>query len=138
VIIQGGLIGRLVKRFGEARLALTGALVMSAGLGGLAISSSFAAMLVTAGAIGVGNSLLMPTLSSLASRSAEAEWQGRALGVMQSCGSLARWVGPLLAGLRLSFQLSLGSGGYAFLPLAVSAVIVLVAAGTVLGVSEKS
>lgn len=137
VIIQGGLIGRLVKRFGEARLALTGALIMSAGLGGLAVSSSFAAMLVTAAAIGVGNSLLMPTLSSLASRSAEADWQGRALGMMQSCGSLARWVGPMCAGLLLSVQLSRGSGGYAFLPLAVSAGILLLAAGAVLGLSRK-
>jgi len=138
VIIQGGLIGRLVKRFGEAKLALAGAVVMSAGLGGLAFSSTFGWMLVTAAAIGVGNSLLMPTLSSLASRSAEPEWQGRALGVMQSSGSLARWVGPMFAGVLLTVQLSSGWGGYAFLPMGVAAVILLVAAGAVLKLSAKT
>ncbi len=138
VIIQGGLIGRLVKRFGEAPLALAGALVMSAGLGGLALSSNFAGMLVAAAAIGVGNSLLMPTLSSLASRSAEADWQGRALGMMQSSGSLARWVGPMFAGVLLSVQVANGQGGFAFLPLAVSAGILLLAAGAVLFLSGKT
>ena len=39
VIIQGGLIGRLVRRFGEAPIALAGAVSMCAGLCALALSS---------------------------------------------------------------------------------------------------
>ena len=108
VIIQGGLIGRLVRRFGEAPLALVGAVFMCLGLCGLALSSGTKSMFAATAAVGIGNSLLMPTLSALASRSAEASWQGRALGVMQSGGSLARWVGPMVAGLLLSAQLHRG------------------------------
>jgi DHA1 family tetracycline resistance protein-like MFS transporter len=120
-VIQGGLIGRLVRRFGEAPLAFAGALFMCIGLCGLALSSGLISMVAATAAIGIGNSLLMPTLSALASRSAEASWQGRALGVMQSSGSLARWLGPMLAGILLSAQLHRGSGVYALWPLLASA-----------------
>lgn len=137
VVIQGGLIGRLVRRFGEKNLALTGAVIMGLGLAGLAFSPGFAAMLVAAGAIGVGNSLLMPTLSALASRSAEAEWQGRALGVMQSGGSLARWVGPMFAGILLGIPAHGGTATYARLPLTISAGFLFLAVGAVLKLAPK-
>ena len=130
VIIQGGLIGRLVKRFGEPALALTGALFMSAGLAGLAVSGQFFTMLIASAGVGIGNSLLMPTLASLASRSASPDWQGRALGVVQSGGSLARWAGPVVAGILLGSS-SAGGASYGFLPLIVSAGIVAAAAGAV-------
>jgi multidrug resistance protein len=120
VIIQGGLIGRLVKRFGEPPLTLTGALFMSAGLAGLAFAGSVPAMLMASAAVGIGNSLLMPTLTALASRSASANWQGRALGVVQSGGSLARWAGPVAAGVLLGASTG-GGTSYAFLPLIFSA-----------------
>jgi len=133
VLIQGGLIGRLVRAFGEARVALVGAVVMALGLALLAGTQSFGVMLLAATCIGVGNSLLMPTLSSLASRSAEAEWQGRALGVMQSSGSLARWAGPIVGGILLGLQVAHHpiSHSYGFLPLAFSAVILIIAASAV-------
>jgi DHA1 family tetracycline resistance protein-like MFS transporter len=147
VIIQGGLIGRLVKRFGEAPLALAGAVFMCIGLCGLALSSGTKWMLAATVAVGIGNSLLMPTLSAMASRSAEASWQGRALGVMQSSGSLARWVGPMMAGLLLSAQLHRDSGVYALWPLlasaaclfaAVLAVSTLAGRGVRTGVAEQA
>lgn len=126
--IQGGLIGRLVKRFGEARLATAGALCMGAGLAALAGSPDLKWLLLSSAAIGIGNSLLMPTLSAIASRSAEAEWQGRALGVLQSSGSLARWLGPLLAGGLLGWQVSTGGGDYALVPLIAAAAVLGLAA----------
>jgi MFS family permease len=85
-------------------------------------------MFAATAAVGVGNSLLMPTLAALASRSAEAGWQGRALGVMQSSGSLARWLGPMMAGLLLSAQLHQESGAYASWPLLASAICLFAAA----------
>jgi DHA1 family tetracycline resistance protein-like MFS transporter len=134
VIIQGLLIGRLVRRFGEPRLALAGAIGMSAGLAWLAVSGSVATMIAGTVLIGIGNSLLMPTLSALASRSAEAAWQGRALGVMQSGGSLARWLGPLIAGALLSVPLT--GASYAFLPILVSSGVLVVAVGVIVGLNR--
>lgn len=129
VIIQGGLIGRLARSFGEARVALAGAIIMCVGLAGLAFSRNITELLLASGTTGIGNSLLMPMLSSVVSRSAEAEWQGRALGVMQSTGSLARCLGPLLAGgISLLTQ---GQGTYAFWPLLVASGMLLLAAGAI-------
>lgn len=131
VIIQGGLIGKLVRRFGESPLALAGAFLMAAGLAALAVSGTVAFMIASTAVVGIGNSLLLPTLSALASRSADADWQGRALGVMQSGGSLARWFGPMVGGFLLGAAAP--GQGYAVLPLLVSAGVLVLAAGAVLG-----
>lgn len=123
VIIQGGLIGSLVKAFGEVAVARTGSVVMLGGLLALGFTTSTGWMLLAAAAVGVGNSLLTPTVSALASQAAEAEWQGRALGLLQSAGSLARVIGPLLAGGLLAANPVLGGAGYATLPLVIAAVV---------------
>jgi hypothetical protein len=98
VVIQGGLIGRLVKKFGEARLATAGALILTASLFAMPFTASIPMLLLACAGIATGNSLLSPTLSGIASRNVDAEWQGRALGILQSAGSLARWIGPVLGG----------------------------------------
>lgn len=137
-LIQGGLIGRLVLKFGEAPLALAGTVFMALGLIGLAWCTTFALMLVASGLIGVGNSLLMPTLSALASRAASPEWQGRALGVIQSGGSLARWFGPLVAGVLLTVSSGMLADWYAALPLTVASIILVLAGLASLGLLGRT
>jgi hypothetical protein len=103
---------------------------MACGLAGLALVGGILPMLAAAAAVGVGNSLIMPSLSSLASRAADADWQGRALGVLQSAGSLARFLGPFTCGLLLAVEA--GNSGkipYGALPLATAAGILVVSVG---------
>jgi len=50
----------------------------------------------------VGNSLANPAASSLASKVAGEHEQGKAMGIMQSGASLARAVGPFIAGFLLN------------------------------------
>jgi DHA1 family tetracycline resistance protein-like MFS transporter len=95
--IQGGLIGRLVKQFGELALILTGALLFALSLFLIPFSSShtgLVAMLVIGAAFAIGNSLATPSLTSLASKSVSEAEQGVVLGVTQSVASLARAIGP--------------------------------------------
>ncbi|MGB9178457.1 MAG: MFS transporter [Pyrinomonadaceae bacterium] len=99
-IIQGGLIGRLVKRFGELPLVIAGALLFSASLFAIPLTGPHTGllMLLAVGAtFAVGNSLATPSLTGLASKSVGAGEQGGVLGVTQSVASLSRAVGPLLA-----------------------------------------
>jgi DHA1 family tetracycline resistance protein-like MFS transporter len=96
--MQGGLIGRLSKRFGEARLVIAGAAVIGAGLLGLAFAMSLANVLVVSALLAVGMGLLNPSVSSLVSRVAGAGERGGIMGVSQSASSLARIVGPAVAG----------------------------------------
>jgi len=102
--IQGGLIGKLVKRFGEPLLIIVGAMLFSASL--LAIpfvtpASGLLALLALGAATSIGQALSAPSLSSLASKTASAGEQGGVLGVMQSVASLARAVGPSLAAVLI-------------------------------------
>jgi len=99
-IIQGGLIGKLVKRFGEPTLVIIGSLLFSASLFAtpfIGPAVGLMGILLTGAVSSIGNALNAPSLSSLASKSAGAGEQGGVLGAMQSVASLARAVGPSLA-----------------------------------------
>src|SRR5687767_3623671 len=106
VIIQGGLIGRLVKRFGELPLVIVGALSFAISLFAVPFvgpaAGGLAALLVGGGVFSLGNSLAGPALTSLASKSAGPKEQGTVLGVTQSVASLARAIGPFLAAVLIN------------------------------------
>ena len=129
VIIQGGLIRRMVKMYGERKLAAFGAVVLAVSLYLLPRSAGLSALLATSAGIAIGNSFLTPTLNGLLSRSVDKRWQGRALGLMQSSGSLGRAFGPALAGWLATWDLR---AQYGRLPLTVSAGLMVVAFGLVL------
>lgn len=102
--IQGGMIGKLVKRFGEPLLIIVGALLFSASLFAIpfvTLASGLGVLLALGAATAIGQALSAPSLSSLASKTASAGEQGGVLGVMQSVASLARAVGPSLAAVLI-------------------------------------
>jgi multidrug resistance protein len=99
VIVQGGLIGKLSKRFGETRLVLVGTIAMAIALVLMAQASAVPTLVVGMGLLAFGNGITNPSLSSLASKGALPGRQGATMGVFQSAGSLARVVGPPVAGI---------------------------------------
>jgi len=99
VLVQGGLIGRLSRRFGEARLTTFGAILLVLGLAGLPFSFDLAAVLVVMALLSLGLGCLNPSVTSLVSQAAGADERGGILGVNQSAQSLARILGPWLAGI---------------------------------------
>ncbi len=110
VIVQGGLIGRLVKRFGEMPLVIVGAFLFAGSLFAVPFvgpqAGGLLALLVGGGLFSIGNSLSAPSLTSLASKSVGAGEQGSILGVTQSVASLARAVGPAVAALLIHSALA--------------------------------
>jgi len=125
--VQGGLIGRLVTRAGERSIAKVGAATLAIGLFALPLTDAIPSFLVASAVIAVGNSLMTPTLNALASRCAGRSLQGRAMGLMQSSGSLGRLTGPLLAGWLLTFDVAGSAERYARTPLWASAALVALA-----------
>ncbi|MFL6335202.1 MAG: MFS transporter [Pyrinomonadaceae bacterium] len=113
--IQGGLIGRLVKMFGEPLLVIVGALLFTASLVLIPLTgphTGTAALLALGALFALGNGLATPSLTSLASKSAGAGEQGGVLGVTQSVASLARVAGPLVSSaLIYSAVATLGQDG---------------------------
>jgi MFS transporter, DHA1 family, tetracycline resistance protein len=103
-IIQGGLIGRLVKYFGEPNLVIVGGLLFAVSLFAspfVTVATGLLGILSIGALTSVGNALSAPSLTSLGSKSAGAGEQGTVLGVMQSVASLARAVGPSLAAVLI-------------------------------------
>lgn len=98
-VVQGGLISRLVKRFGEPRLVFSGALLMAVGLLWTPYAAEIRFLLIALAALAAGQGVLHPSLTSLLSRSADPGEQGAVLGVGQSLSSLARIVGPVWGGI---------------------------------------
>ncbi len=131
-VIQGGMLGRLVRTFGDKALAVTGTLVTAASLFALPLSTTLPMLLVAGTGISVGNSLMTPTLNALASKCVNASWQGRVLGVMQSVGSLARIVGPSWGGWLLNRDLHNHAAYFGRTPYWTGGAIMLVAFGMAL------
>ncbi|MBM3777599.1 MAG: TCR/Tet family MFS transporter [Acidimicrobiia bacterium] len=97
-IVQGGLVGRLARRFGERRLVPPAILALVAGLALIPAATSIPWLLVASGLLAVGMGLNSPSVTALISRLSAADEQGRVLGVSQSAASLARIVGPTVGG----------------------------------------
>ena len=98
VIVQGALVGRVVKRVGEHHIMPASLAIVAIGLLMIPATRSVAALLAANGIMAVGMGFNNPSLMSLVSRYSAAEDQGGVMGLMQSLSSLARIVGPLWGG----------------------------------------
>ncbi len=127
--IQGGGIGRLVKRFGDVNLAIAGFAIMAVSMIMMPLAGSVPLFLLFTAVLAVGNSLSQPTINAIASKGASAALQGRVLGVVQSAGSLGRVFGPVLAGFLLSGDHLRPNAQYGNTPFLAGGVIISIAFG---------
>ena len=97
VPLQGGLLGRLINKFGERRIVLTGLLLNALGIVLLLAAYSFASLTLYLTIAGIGNQLIRPTNTSWISKQTRIG-QGAAIGIMDAFLSLGRILGPLLGG----------------------------------------
>ena len=118
--VQGGLIGRLVKMLGEARLIGLSLVLTAVAMGVLPFVTGteqlswriltqpqgipWVLMLIALGALSVGTSLTRPPLFGLLSNLTPPGEQGANIGVAQGAASLARIVGPIFATTLLAVK----------------------------------
>ncbi|HWX19683.1 MAG TPA: MFS transporter [Candidatus Binatia bacterium] len=138
-LVQGGAIGRLVKKLGEPKLIAI-SLVLNAisfawlpfikGTAPLSWGTLFRpeglpwlAMLAALGLLAVGSALTRPPLFGLLSNLTPGDEQGATIGVAQGAGSLARILGPIFATSLLPLMPQL--------PYLVCAAILLITTGLV-------
>jgi MFS family permease len=95
VIVQGGLIGPLTRRFGEKKLLVAGCLLQALALAALPFAEGIAGLLLATAPLALGSGLSSPSISSLLSKFSRAEDQGGTLGIGQSAAALGRIFGPL-------------------------------------------
>jgi MFS transporter, DHA1 family, tetracycline resistance protein len=98
-VIQGGLIGRLSKRFGERVLTRSGGLLLAAGFAAVPFIDRPLWLYGAAVLIATGQGISYPSLTSMISKFADASERGSTLGISAALSSLARMTGPVMAGV---------------------------------------
>jgi DHA1 family tetracycline resistance protein-like MFS transporter len=117
-VVQGGLVGRLTRRFGEQRVAVSCAAVVAVALAvlGMAVTDAqlWGGVILFSFAVGAIN----PALSSMVSRTAAPNEYGSVMGWYQSASAVGRVLGPGVSG-ALYGQVAQGA------PFAVASAIML-------------
>jgi hypothetical protein len=106
LFVQGGVLRRLAKGKYDWTLAIAGPALVTAGMAVYAVTAFRPAVwiLLVAGAFNaIGRSLQGPTMSSLISQHSGREVQGVTFGLYNGLMSLARVIGPLIAGAAYPF-----------------------------------
>jgi DHA1 family tetracycline resistance protein-like MFS transporter len=96
-LVQGGAIGRMVKKMGEPKLIGFSLVTAGFGLAMLPFATTWSLLLIALAIFSIGSSLTRPPVFGMLSIAADSNEQGATIGVAQSAGSLARILGPLIA-----------------------------------------
>jgi MFS transporter, DHA1 family, tetracycline resistance protein len=101
VIVQGGLIGILTKRFHDSWLIITGLWVMSGALLAWGFISDLWLLLVMMAPLALAGGVLNTVIQSSISKSASREEVGGILGIAASLEALTRVIAPSVGGYLL-------------------------------------
>jgi MFS family permease len=124
IVLQGGLIGRLVKRFGEPPLIIAGFAAAATSYVMLGFAVTLTMLILTTIVSAFGHGMLRPVLTSRITQVAGRHEQGVALGVSGSLSSFAMMIAPPTGGLLIDQHHLLG---WALVPAAVSLIGLVIA-----------
>jgi DHA1 family tetracycline resistance protein-like MFS transporter len=129
-VIQGGMIGKLVDRFGEVKIVIVSFLLLALGYFALSVSFHLPLLLISATLSAWGHGMVRPALTSILSRQVSSTEQGTVLGLSQSLNSVSQIIAPIIGGILI---------GRGFLTLwgSLSALISLVGLGLILKAKQN-
>jgi MFS transporter, DHA1 family, multidrug resistance protein len=104
--VQGGLIGKLIKKYGEGKVIQSGIIVSAIGFALILLIKDFLTAALYLSIFGVGNGVIRPCLSSLITKHSTVG-QGSATGLLSSFDSLGRIIGPPVAGWLFTMMIGL-------------------------------
>jgi len=105
IIMQGGVVGQLVKWLGEWRVVQIGFLTSFVGDICIGFTRTIGQLLWVAGLSNVGGAGLRPALTSLISQKADKREVGVVIGLTQSLMSIAQITAPLISGVLIDNRL---------------------------------
>ncbi|MEO5902836.1 MAG: MFS transporter [Gemmatimonadaceae bacterium] len=129
VITRAGVLGWAVEKYGEARLARIGLVLLSAGLASYPFVHNYVLLALGIALVPLGTAFTFPCVTSLLSKVIPSNERGLYMGVQQTYGGLSRVIIPLWAGF------SYDHFGRA-VPFLTSASLVLCSLFLVLGVDD--
>lgn len=105
-MVQGGLVGKLTKKYGEGAVIQGGIIVSIIGFSLILLVDSFATAAIYLSIFGIGNGVIRPSVSSLLTKTSTSG-HGNATGLLSSFDSLGRIIGPPLGGWLFSLSMGL-------------------------------
>lgn len=96
VFVQGGLIHRLNKKYGEKKLIIIGTALIALGLLATPISQNPVVLYAALAVLALGSGINTPANQSILSKLAPSDTAGGVLGVGQSLSTLGRILGPIV------------------------------------------
>ncbi len=96
-IVQGGLVGRLTKKYGEGAVIQLGIIISAIGFGLILLIDSFTTAAIYLTIFGIGNGVIRPSVSALLTKTSTTG-HGNTTGLLSSFDSIGRIVGPPLGG----------------------------------------
>lgn len=106
VIVQGLLLNRLFKRFGEMNIILVSLIVAACSMLGMILVSGYFVILLVATLFQTATTLIRPAVNTLISKVAGNE-QGYAAGMNNAYMSLGNMIGPAIAGTLLDWHMNI-------------------------------
>jgi MFS family permease len=123
ILLQGGLLGRLVKRYGEFRLTIAGFLASSVAYTCVGLAHGLTLLLVGSTLSAFGHGVLRPSITSRLTQAVSRHEQGVAIGISGSLSSFAMMLAPPTGGIMLEGERLLA---WALVPASVVAIGLLV------------
>lgn len=105
-LVQGGLVGTLTKRLGEAFVIQLGIIISAIGFGLILLINDFVTSAIFLTIFGIGNGFIRPSVSSLLTKRSDVGY-GSVTGLLSSFDSLGRIIGPPLGGWLFAFSIGL-------------------------------
>jgi multidrug resistance protein len=99
VITRVVFLGPAVKRLGELRLSRVGLLLLAAGMGLFALSTTYGTLAIACTLMPLGTAFTFPGVTALLSRVVPNEARGLYMGVQQTYGGVARALFPWWFGI---------------------------------------
>lgn len=103
VFVQGGMIHRLSKKYGEKKLIGLGSLLVALGLILTPLTSDLKVLYFALALLALGSGINTPSNQSMVSKLASSDTVGGVLGVGQSLSTLGRILGPMIGGAAFQY-----------------------------------
>lgn len=101
IIMQGGMVGRMVKWLGERKVVRLGFFTAMLGYAAVGLTRTIGQLLWVSALSSVGGAGLRPALTSLVTQKAGKREQGVIIGLTQSLMSIAQITAPIISGVLI-------------------------------------
>jgi len=101
IIMQGGVVGRMVKRLGEKKVVRLGFAASMLGYAAVGFTYTIGQLLWVIVFTSIGGAGLRPALTSMITQKAGRREQGVIIGLSQSLTSIAQITAPVIAGILI-------------------------------------